>query len=297
LLVACLVASAQTESIVVTGVYEPVPLEETNRAVRALDLDAAQKLLSNTVFDYLRLDASLDLRARAPNGVQTDLSIRGGNFGQTLVLLDGLRLNDAQSGHHNLDIALPPDVLGRVEILKGAGSALYGSDAVGGVVNLSTRTPESSELRLRTAAGNFGVNQQSGSLTTVWDRVTEQLSFSRDFSTGFAEDRDYRNLSLASLTHLRTSFGKTDATLASNDRPFGANQFYGNYNSWERTRTWFATLRQSFGGNTELSFAFRRHTDLFVLFRDRPQVFTNRHAVEGYQARCGAMIRSSGTQQ
>src|SRR6266404_3067123 len=204
----------EKESVVVTGVFEPVPLEEADRWVRAIDLDVTRKLLSNTVFDFLRLDPSVDVRSRAPNGVQTDLSIRGHDFGQTLVLLDGVRLNDAQSGHHNLDIPVPPDALGRIEILKGAGSAIYGSDAVGGVINLITAAPESNELRLRTAIGNFGVNQQSASLTTVWQKATEQLSFSRDFSSGFLPDRDYRNLSLSSVTHLRTILGSTDLTLA-----------------------------------------------------------------------------------
>ncbi len=285
LLMVCAVGLAQKKDVViVTGVYEPVPLEDADRAVRAIALDAAQKLLANTVFDFLRMDPSLDVRSRAPNGVQTDLSIRGGDFGQTLVLLDGVRLNDAQSGHHNLDIPVPPDAVASIEVLKGAGSAIYGSDAVGGVINIITRPPESNELHLRTAVGNFGTNQQSATLTTVWRDATEQLSFSRDFSTGFMEDRDYRNLSISSATHLRTRLGVTDVTLANSDRPFGANQFYGPYNEWERTRAWFAALRQTLGRNTEVSFAFRRHSDLFVLFRDNPQYFTNRHAVEGYQA-------------
>ena len=105
-----------------------------------------------TFADLLKLDSSLDLRQRAPNGLQGDLSIRGGGFGQTLILLDGLRLNDVQSGHHNLDIPAPLEAISSIEILKGSGSTLYGSDAVGGVVNFITRAPESSEMRLRTAA-------------------------------------------------------------------------------------------------------------------------------------------------
>lgn len=273
-------AAPKTDSVVVTGVYEPVPLDELDRAVRAIVLDDAKKLLSNTVFDFLRLDPSLDLRARAPNGVQTDLSIRGASFGQTLVLLDGLRLNDAQSGHHSLDIPVPPDALDRVEILKGAGSAFYGSDAIGGAVNLITRAPEAFELRLRTAAGNFGVNQQSGTLSLVPRRLSQEFSFSRDFSHGFRDNRDYRNLSMASHTRWR----KTSVLLAHNDRPFGADQFYGNFNSWERTRTWFAGARQGIGERTHATLSYRRHTDLFVLYRDRPEVFTNRHASENYQA-------------
>lgn len=275
--------AGQRETVVVTGTYEPIPLEEADRALRVFDLTADQKILACTVFDFFRLEPSLDLRGRAPNGVQSDLSIRGGSFGQTLVLLDGMRLNDAQSGHHNLDVPVPLDALGRVEILKGAGSAFYGSDAVGGVVNLITRAPESSELRLRAAAGNFGANQQSGALTLVHRELAEQLSFSRDFSTGFADDRDYRNLSLASIAHWRSRLGPTDVALAHNDRPFGADRFYGDFNSWERTRSWFASLRQALGANMDVSFAYRRHTDLFVLYRDRPQVFTNRHATETWQ--------------
>ena len=68
------------------------------------------------------------------------------------------------------------------------------------------------------------------------------------------------------------------------DHPFGADGFYGAYNSCENTKTWFASLRQALGGKTEASFSFRRHSDLFVLYRDRPEVFTNHHAVESYQA-------------
>lgn len=59
--------------------------------------------------DYLQLDPSVDLRQRAPDGVQADLSIRGSTFGQTLVLLNGLRMKDAQTGHYNLDLPLPTD--------------------------------------------------------------------------------------------------------------------------------------------------------------------------------------------
>jgi iron complex outermembrane receptor protein len=287
LAVFCTALQAQTavqETLVVTGVYEPIPLDEADRSVRVLMQNDADKILSATPFDFLRLDPSLDVRGRSPNGVQTDLSIRGSNFGQTLILVDGLRMNDAQSGHHNLDVPVPADALASIEILKGAGSAFYGSDAIGGVVNFITREPEASELRLRAAVGNFGVNQQSGSLILVGANLSQEFSFSRDFSSGFRADRDYRNLYLFSRTHLKTRLGITDLTLATNDRPFGADQFYGNFNSWERTRSWFAAIRQRFNARTEASFGFRRHTDLFVLFRDQPQIFTNRHAVESYES-------------
>lgn len=270
------------EVVVVTGVYEPVPLEEADRAVRVFDLGTGS-LLSNSIADWLKLDPSVDLRQRAPGGIQTDVSLRGGTFGQTLILLDGLRLNDVQTGHHNMDLPVPLEAVSRIEILRGSGSTLYGSDAVGGVIQLVTTPPETSELRLRTAAGNFGLNQQRVTWSLVRRRWTQQFTGSRDFSSGFRPNRDYRNLSLASSTGITTALGSTSLLLGHTDRPFGADQFYGNFPSWERTRTWFAAARQQLGEKTQAAFAFRRHTDLFVLYRDRPQVFTNRHAVEGYQ--------------
>jgi iron complex outermembrane recepter protein len=270
------------ETIVVTGVYDPIAIDEVDRSVRVLPV-TGQELLSNTLVDFLRLDPSIDLGERAPNGVQADVSIRGGTFGQTLLLIDGQRMNDAQSGHHDMDIPLPLEAISRIEVLRGSGSTLYGSDATGGVINIITKRPEATEFRLRSAFGNFGVNQERGLLSVVHGDLTEQLSFSRDFSTGFAPDRDYRNLSFTSLTHLVSPIGPSDVTLAYMDHPFGANGFYGNFNSWENTKTWFASLRQALGQNTEASFSFRRHSDLFVLFRDNPEYFTNHHSLETYQ--------------
>ncbi len=268
------------QDVVVTGTFAPIPLEEADRNVRSLPI-ASLRLTSNTIADILKLDPSLDLRQRAGHALQADISLRGASFGQTLVLVNGLRLNDAQSGHHNFDLPLPLEALTRVEVLKGSGSTLYGSDAVGGVVNFITAEPESTEVRLRGAIGNFGTHQERGVVNYRRDHLTQQLSASRDFSTGFQPGRDYRNLSLASITHFRS----TALLLAHNDRPFGADQFYGNANSWERTKTWFAGLQQSFGPKTQAAFAFRRHTDLFVLhrYREQPDTFTNRHAVESFQ--------------
>lgn len=283
-----LAQAPQRDSVIVTGTAAPVPLEEADRAVRAIDLTPLQRVLTQTPFELLRLDPSLDLRARAPNGVQTDLSIRGSTFGQTLVLLNGLRLNDAQTGHHNLNLPVPPEAIGRVEILRGSGSTLYGSDAVGGAVNFLTTRPEPGgsgfkEARLRAGLGNFGVNQQAAAFTFALGDVSQQVAMTRDFSSGFMPNRDYRNLSLSSITHAKSRLGWSDIVLAHNDRPFGADRFYGNFPSWERTKGWFASWRQELGPRTQAAYGFRRHTDLFVLFRDRPQVYTNRHATESHQ--------------
>jgi iron complex outermembrane receptor protein len=264
------------ETVVVTGTYEPVPLEELNRSVAALPV-ASERLLIDSWADVAATDAALDLRQRAPGGIQGDLSLRGGAFNQTLVLVNGLPVNDPQTGHHNLDISLPLDAISQIEALRGAGSTLYGSDAVGGAVNFVTATPEASEFRLRAGIGSFGTNEQSGYFAGVFRNFSETLAFSRDFSSGFLPDRDYRSLDFSSSTSVTSRWGATSALLAWGDRPFGADQFYGNYPSWERTRTWYGSVRHVFNERTQIAAAFRRHTDLFDLFRFNPLLYENRH--------------------
>jgi iron complex outermembrane recepter protein len=270
------------QSVVVTGTLSPVPLEEVDRSVRLLPVNPEIRLTSNSWIDLLRLDPSLNLQQRSPHGVLSDVSIRGGSFGQTLVLLNGLRLNDPQTGHFHMNLPVSLDVVERIEVLKGAGSLFYGSDAVGGVINVITGVPEAGSVRVRTAYGSFGTQQQRVDLGWNKGSWSQLLNVSRDFSTGFRPNRDYRNLSLASESHLRTRLGNSSVLLAHADRPFGAENFYGNAPSWERTKTWWASLRQELGDRTEVALAYRRGSDLFVLYRYEPERYTNRHIGESF---------------
>lgn len=271
------------QTLVVTGVYEPMPTGDVDRSILQLDI-RGNELVSNSLEDFLREDASVDLQERGVNGTQADIAMRGGTFEQTLILVDGFRMNDLQTGHHDMDLPFPVDTFSDVEILHGAGSTLYGSDAVGGAINFITKPPPVTELRVRTGFGNFGVNQESATGSLLEGPLSEQLSFARDYSSGFMPDRDYRDLALTSLTDFSSALGNSELILAHNDRPFGANQFYGPYDSWEHTNTYFAGFKQDFGKSTQIAFAYRHHRDRFVLFREDPLYYQNLHALQSYQA-------------
>jgi iron complex outermembrane recepter protein len=273
----------QKQTVIITGTAQPIPLSEADRDISVQPLPLPQRPLFDSWFNLLQNDAGLDLEERAPGGFAADLSIRGATFGQTLVLIDGMRVNDAQTGHFNLDLPIPLETITSIEVLKGSGSTLYGSDAIGGVVNVRTAVPETPELRLLAGAGNFGSNEEHAVTAFGGRAVSEELAAARDFSSGFMPDRDYRNLAFSSLTAFRNSLGPGSILLALSDRPYGADQFYGDFPSWERIKTWFAAAHQNIGKKTEASFAYRRHTDLFVLYRDDPALYTNRHALESWQ--------------
>ena len=282
---------AAPQTVTVTTTFEPLPLSESNRSVVILN-PQAQPLLNNSVVDVLREDSSLNLQARAANGVQADLSIRGTTFEQSLILIDGFHVNDPETAHLNLDISVPLDAVSRIEVLHGSGSTFYGSDAIGGAVNLITQQPAASgpifSVIGKVGGGNYGSIESHLQANYATKPFSEQLTGSRDTSDGFMFDRNYSSNALASESWLNLLPGThnytTDILLATSDRPYGANQFYGPYDSWERTKGWFAALQQQLGERTAASFGYRRHTDLFVLFLDQPQIYENNHITTAWQS-------------
>ena len=151
---------ARTETMVVLGSAAPVPLAESPRSVVVLPLQG-KKLAAETPLDFLREDSSIFLEQRGAGGAQSDLVLRGGSFEQTLVLLNGFRINDSQTSHHNLDLPVPLAAMDSIQILEGAGSTLHGVDALSGVVDFLTAAPDHDSLLLGAGEGSFESNEES----------------------------------------------------------------------------------------------------------------------------------------
>ncbi len=281
--------SSVQQSVQVVTTAEPLPLSESDRSVETIQPRQAPEG-TNSLVNLLRTDPSLNLQARAGEGVQADLSIRGTTFEQSLILVNGLRVNDPESGHLNLDIPVPLDAITRVDILHGSGSTYYGSDAIGGAVNLLTGPPGAGlSVVARSGAGNYGSLENHLRAAYSAGPFAEQLTGSRDTSDGFMADRNYSSNALANEAWLKTKPGTTDVLLAASDRPYGANDFYGPYDSWERTKGWLASIQQQLGERTAADFSYLRHSDLFVLLQGQPQIYENNHVTVSYE---GALRRA-----
>ncbi len=272
-----------SETMVVLGSATPVPLAESPRPVTVLPVKP-MALAAESPQDILRQDSSVFLEERGAGGGQADIILQGGSFEQTLVLLNGFRINDAQTAHHNLDLPVPMEAMDSIEVLEGAGSTLHGVDALSGVVDFLTAAPDRDTVRLRMGEGSFEANEESLLAGAERGKWSGRLTADRNFSTGFMADRDYRNEDASTELWHGTRLGVTDVLLAGSDRSFGANQFYGDYPSWERTKGFFAGIRQELGAKTAAAFAFRRHTDEFILFRNDPAIYENNHIDGSWQA-------------
>ena len=265
------------EAIVVTAADTPVALGSVTRTLTVITREQIAQLPVRSIADVLRLASSVDVRARGERGVQTDFAVRGANFGQMLVLVDGVRLNDAQSGHHNGDIPVPLDAIERIEVLHGPGSSLFGADAVGGTLNVITRRsagPPSATLE----AGSFGFVAGRGQAGIERGAVKQTVTASAERSGGFMFARDFKTANVSS----RTSFGEHSGLLASYLwKDFGANGFYGASPSHEWTNQTLIALDHQFGEWAGWRFdsdaSYRTHGDRFLWDVRRPGQLENLH--------------------
>jgi outer membrane cobalamin receptor len=267
--------TAQTpwrEAVTVTAAAEPLTFDAQSRVVYVVTRDQIARLPVSSIADALALVAAVDVRARGVDGVQADFSIRGAAFGQTLVLVDGVRLNDAQSGHHNSDIPLVLDDVERIEVLAGAGSSLHGADALGGTINIITRRG-TRRAQARLAAGSFGGAEGAGG----FDSGRHAVSASVNRSNGFIPTRDYRN----ATAWARTSFSGHRLSVGVLDREFGANGFYGASPSREWTSQALVSVdgqRRAVGQwGASWRASARAHRDRFRWDERRPGFAENLH--------------------
>ncbi len=127
------------DSVNVSGTSSIQKQTQTGRNILSLNGKLFEKFAINSVDELLRYVGGVEVQQRGPQGSQSDILIRGGTYQQVLILLDGIRLNDPLTGHFNGNIPIHPNEIERVEILKGASSAVWGSDAVGGIIHIITK--------------------------------------------------------------------------------------------------------------------------------------------------------------
>jgi iron complex outermembrane receptor protein len=128
------------DSIVVTANRLEVGERQTGRRVAVWTTEDIEALPVSSFDELLRTVGGVEIQSRGGFGVQSDLSIRGSTFNGVLVLLDGVPINDPMTQHFMADLPVPLSEIARIEVLRGPASTLYGPDALGGVVQIFTRT-------------------------------------------------------------------------------------------------------------------------------------------------------------
>jgi iron complex outermembrane receptor protein len=240
------------------------------------------------VLDYV---PAVDLKRRGPEAMQGDISVLGGSFEQTLLLLDGLRMNDPQTGHHTMNLPVNLGDIEQIEIIKGAASGAYGPNAFSGVINLITKRPSRPTFSADVQGGSFGYYAMKGqaaqpfALADARDSVLTTLSLSHSHSDGYRQNTAFAiTTGYASAT---MNFLTSSMKLAGGftNRTFGANNFYAdNYpNQWERTNTFFLSSTADFRISpvaVTAALFWRRNNDHYELNHLNPSFYQNGHRTD-----------------
>lgn len=260
------------------------PFSEQSRTVQVLTRAQLQALPVRTVAEALQSVAGLDVRQRGPFGVQADLHVRGGGFDQALILLNGIRLSDPQTGHHLLNVPVDWNAIERIEILKGPGARVYGQNAFAGAINIITRTPKEGVIRTGAAAGDFGLLSGQLYIALPTKKYTQQLAISADHSTGYRHNTDFELANAFYQGQWKDRQGGEWRFVADfNKRAFGANGYYGRltfteqYEAVETNVVGLDYRRQVGKWLFKPRVFWRRNQDHYVFNRNNPPAFQNFH--------------------
>ncbi|MEE2919707.1 MAG: TonB-dependent receptor plug domain-containing protein [Bacteroidota bacterium] len=265
----------------VTGSFANLPPQQAPRALVVIGQEEVAQTAAASIADVLESIPGVDVRARGPFGIQTDLSLRGGTFNQTALWVDGIRWSAPHTDHHLLNLPLDPEDITKVEVLRGGASSALGTGAMTGAVALTAgpATQDGSKVVAETGTNNWArikVTTDFGTSLSSTNVRRHRISASRastDGTLGAGTNTD------ADMTRMRYSgwlagkWGSLRTSVGYADKAFGALNFYSaNFPiQYEETRTiqgqaLYSKTMQNV--TLEAGLHHRTHVDEFQLYRE-----------------------------
>ncbi|WP_421945004.1 TonB-dependent receptor plug domain-containing protein [Pedobacter sp.] len=235
------------------------PISKQNRNVYVIDNVTIAKLPGRTLQEVLQYANGIDIRQRGAFGGQADISVDGGSFEQTVLLLNGTKIIDMQTAHNMLNLPIPVEAIERIEIVRGPAARIYGINSLTGAINIVTKKPTTSGVLVSTYAGsNFEKNTDGNGNTFVGGGVQaggvlskknhqHSLFGAYDKGNGYRFNTGFENTKLLYQGNFQIDESNTvDALFGYVKSGFGANGFYaspGDKNSDEHVQTTLASLQ------------------------------------------------------
>lgn len=269
------------DEVKVSAQRAPVTFSQVARIVSVISREEIEAAPVQSIQELLEYALSVDVRQRGVHGVQADISVRGGSFDQTLILLNGINISDPQTGHHSLDLPVSLKNIQRIEILEGPAARVFGPNAFSGAINIITGSWGNTNVKVDVSAGRHQLfdGNISGNLNT--GSLHQFMAFNRISSDGYINNTDFKTWNGFYQSRLDTKPGTLDFQVGHTNKAFGANSFYSaTYpNQFEETKTTFASVKYETGTKLHYnpSVYWRRHQDRFELFRDNPASWYKGH--------------------
>ncbi|OGW74956.1 MAG: hypothetical protein A2Z72_07500 [Omnitrophica bacterium RBG_13_46_9] len=289
----------QLEPVTVTA--SRIYSEESDSRVRVRSQDLVlfgeeDRLSHFSVASVLSKFSSADTRTRGPYGVQADISLRGAPFEENLVLLDGVSLNDPKSGHHNMDLPLTLYDIERIDVTYGPASSVYGSGALGGALNIVSRSPEDKlRFSVSSSAGYWDFYRGGASLNVPLGRLKNRTSVEWSRSSGFAPETEFDTLTASSYNQVTFELAKLDIFAGYLTKKFGARSFYSDLypDEEESVNTGLLVARAEIkrdGVSITPLLRWKRLQDKFILDRNRTNFSRNDHTTNLYGGEISSQV-------
>lgn len=248
---------------------------QIGKVVTIITAQEIENLHAQSVAELLTTIASVDIQTRGAHGIQSDVSLRGGNFDQTAILLDGINISNPHTGHYSMDIPISIQDIERIEIIKGPSAIIYGASAFSGGINIITKKGLKKDLSISTEFGEHGFANVEGFGAFKTGNVENYLSLGYKNSEGYIKNSAYDVYNI--LYRNRVNFKNANYlafNLGYNYKDFDANTFYSaKYpNQHEKTSSLLGSVKGLFNLSKNFSFIpsayYNLHTDEFELIKN-----------------------------
>ena len=276
----------QLKEVEVATSRSPISAEKINRIVQIVDHKQITTSPAQTVNDLLKLVSGVDVRQRGAFGVQTDMCINGGTEDQVAIFINGMNMTNPQTGHGSFDPPLNPDDIERIEVIDGASSRIYGSQALSGAINIVTRTADRNTVGATLEGGMYGTLTANAHVTQASHRFRNRLSGGYARSEGADSNDDFKRGNVYWNGQYLSDKWRIMAQAGFNTIDFGANTFYGTGSDtqYEEWRRWLASAEARYTGPVNVmgrAYWTRMH-DHYVWKRANPAAYQNFHRTDAY---------------
>lgn len=179
----------ETDEIEVTASRIRTPLPKASRIIGIMTQEQINSYAVQSVNDILKYAVGVDVRQRGPIGAQTDVGVRGGNFEQVAILLDGINICDPQTGHNSFDFPVDMSDIDHIEVLEGPAGRAYGSSSLMGAINIVTKTAARTQAQAHAEAGSWGYAAAGARADAVSNGWNNMLSVNYGRSDGYSRSK------------------------------------------------------------------------------------------------------------
>ncbi|MDO4763925.1 MAG: TonB-dependent receptor [Flavobacteriaceae bacterium] len=289
----------QIEEILIKGKFWDTPYQKITENIAVLTKEELQNTPAQSIEEALQQITGIDIRKRGANGVQSDISIRGGSFDQVLILINGIRMNDSQTGHNSMNLPVDLDNVERIEVIKGPAARRFGNNAYAGVINIITRIQQGNSVKILAEGGDFNTYSLGLSAHFGGEKFSQSLSLNNSQSAGYRHNTDYAIRNAFYQNQIKIKNGSVQLQAGFSEKKFGANGFYASpkfTEQYEEVQASIVSLGyqqkfENFGINANAY--WRRGQDMYLFNRNKPEIYRNMHIGNNIGGEINANYQSS----